>query len=279
MTMGAIGAPIRSRLLSPHGTGERAGELSHAALIELARRSLRARARAPLRHAQRAKRSEFWGETAKPPRIAPWGLLFTDPRRRLATREKWLRMGSELRTRLRRSLRDTFSPLATSTKSERLRVQVVARREPGRALGFAPSHGERGCDSTSASRTERAHRAFERLGVRCPEPMESVPPLAMKQEIRIGVLRLRAFEQGFCGAPKALCPCALESSRAGGASERTVVVEGPENRAAFLAVTRRTALRAALETEDRGTARCLRDGRLRDRRRLRPTPAGLSGAT
>src|SRR5690606_2276658 len=60
-------------------------------LIELARRSLRARARAPLRHAPRAKRREFWGETAKPPRIAPWGLLFTDPRRRLATREKWLR--------------------------------------------------------------------------------------------------------------------------------------------------------------------------------------------
>ena len=81
-----------SRLLSPHGTGERAGELSQAALIELARRSLRARARAPSQHAQHAKRPEFWGETAKPPRIAPWGLLFTDPRPLLATREKWLQL-------------------------------------------------------------------------------------------------------------------------------------------------------------------------------------------
>src|SRR5690606_26554040 len=80
-----------SRLLSPHGTGERAGELSHAALIALARRSLRARARGPSQDAQRAKRPEFWAETAKPPRIAPWGLLFTDPRPLLATREKWLR--------------------------------------------------------------------------------------------------------------------------------------------------------------------------------------------
>jgi hypothetical protein len=40
--------------------------------------------------APRAKRSDFWGETAKPPRIAPWGLLLTDPRPLLATREKWL---------------------------------------------------------------------------------------------------------------------------------------------------------------------------------------------
>src|SRR5690606_36052628 len=35
---------------------------------------------------------EFWGETAKPPRIAPRGILFTDPRRRFGTREKWLQL-------------------------------------------------------------------------------------------------------------------------------------------------------------------------------------------
>ena len=51
--------------------------------------ALRARARAPPLHAQRSKRPEFWGEAAKPSRIAPWGLLFIDPRRWLATREKW----------------------------------------------------------------------------------------------------------------------------------------------------------------------------------------------
>src|SRR5690606_3216163 len=77
---------------------ERAGELSHAALIEPARRSLRVLAKAPSQDAQRTKRSDFWGETATPPRIAPWGLLFTDPRRRLATREKWLRRPRALRT-------------------------------------------------------------------------------------------------------------------------------------------------------------------------------------
>jgi hypothetical protein len=60
-------------------------------VAELARRSLRAAARAPPQHARRAKRPEFREETAKPPRIAPWGLLLTDPRRWLATREKWLR--------------------------------------------------------------------------------------------------------------------------------------------------------------------------------------------
>ena len=36
------------------------------------------------------KMASLRGETAKPPRIAPWGLLFTDPRPLLATREKWL---------------------------------------------------------------------------------------------------------------------------------------------------------------------------------------------
>src|SRR5690606_22278938 len=103
-----------SRLLSPRGTGERAGELSHAALIELARRSLRARARAPSSHAQRAKRPEFRGETAKPPRIAPWGLLLTDPRRRFATREKWLRVRRGPLPRSQGSPRDWFAPLALS---------------------------------------------------------------------------------------------------------------------------------------------------------------------
>lgn len=89
LLIAGYGVKNLSASLSPHGTGERAGELSHAALIEFARRSPRGFARAASQHAQRAKRSEFWGETAKPPRIAPWGLLFTDPRRPLA-REKWL---------------------------------------------------------------------------------------------------------------------------------------------------------------------------------------------
>lgn len=54
----------------------------------------------------------------------------------------WLRNRSDLRTRLRRSLRDGFSPLAPSTKCERLRIRYVARGEPGRSCGFAPSRDD-----------------------------------------------------------------------------------------------------------------------------------------
>lgn len=44
-----------------------------------------------------------------------------------------LRMGSRLLTRSQRSRRDGFSLLAPSRKCERLRIQVVRRREPGRS--------------------------------------------------------------------------------------------------------------------------------------------------
>ena len=47
---------------------------------------------AALRPGVRAKVAETRAEKTKPPRISPWGLLFTDPRPLLATRKKWLRL-------------------------------------------------------------------------------------------------------------------------------------------------------------------------------------------
>src|SRR5690606_22860168 len=126
-------------------TGERAGELSHAALIELARRCLRAPARAPSRHAQRAKGSEFWGETAKPPRIAPWGLLFTDPRPWLATREKWLReRAASARFRAPSSREASKARKPPEERGVRSRTRTAARGSRRRPASRSPVGVRRG---------------------------------------------------------------------------------------------------------------------------------------
>jgi hypothetical protein len=187
--------------VSPHGTGERAGELSHAALIELARRSLRARARAPLRHAQRAKRREFWGETAKPPRIAPWGLLFTDPRRWLATREKWLRVRRRWRT---------FSEGAVGTDSPIRSVpENRSHCESGRLRGGAgtrsqirnvppPAAGAK--RSVPGSSPERAPGSADRHGRPQPDPKK--PPPAASKSSASASWRSRAGRRAPPGRPR-----------------------------------------------------------------------------
>ena len=86
---------------------------------------------------------DLLSKTAKPPRIAPWGLLLTDPRPLLATREKWLRIRRRLITDAaegRKRLRaDAFrgSPTLTTRRSDRApRRRRAARgwRPPREAL-------------------------------------------------------------------------------------------------------------------------------------------------
>ena len=126
-----------SRLLSPHGTEMRARTPSHVLSTRSssrARRSRRDRHPGARDARERANPREIRGEKATAPEIALGGRCLLTPLAMLARRKKWLRIRRRLLPRSRGSRRDGFAPLAPSRKCERLRIQVVGRREPGRSL-------------------------------------------------------------------------------------------------------------------------------------------------
>ena len=145
--------------LSPHGTGERAREASHELLVTLARRSLRAPARAAPPRAHRAN-PRTSAQKDEAPEACTWGASLTDTSTEFAWKDDWLRIRRWLRTRSQRSQRDGLRALALSRDCKCLRIRVVGRCDPGHSHGFAPSRDERG-----AKRDRRAHvrrwRAFE----------------------------------------------------------------------------------------------------------------------
>jgi len=67
----------------------------------------------------------------------------------------WLPIRSRPQTRSWGSQWDRFAPLALSPNCERLRIQVVERREPGRSLGFALSRDERGAKRDGSAHVGR----------------------------------------------------------------------------------------------------------------------------
>lgn len=73
-------------------------------------------------------------------RLAPGHRCSMPPLGMFARSRKWLR--SRSLTRSWGSRRDGFAPLAPSRKCQRVGIQVVGWREPGRSLGFALSCGE-----------------------------------------------------------------------------------------------------------------------------------------
>jgi hypothetical protein len=112
------------------------------------------------------------GETARCcHRGAAAGLLPASPEpakakgARVASDALQLRIGSRLLTRSQRSRRDGFSLLALAQKCERLRIQVVARAEPGRSLGFALSRRGWGRRSKRARFESRMGRQVPKRGV------------------------------------------------------------------------------------------------------------------
>lgn len=118
-------------VLSPRNREESANAVPrapHRVRSALHASVVRDRVRPPTR-----KPSENQGRKDNGPEDRSWGPLLIARSAKFARRFEWLRVRRRLQTRSRRSRRDGFAPLALSRKCERLRIQVVARRAPGRS--------------------------------------------------------------------------------------------------------------------------------------------------